>query len=172
MADDERRRLRFLRNWYAAFGAAGQDGSKENLIYWPALSASSSGGINAEIVNGVLHIYGTKTAAVNGWYSATLSQYANMPLGEFPAGTYTITCKGFVGSTASDRIVFNCGYDADSGHFYSPRLSAYNTTDIPDGSPVVRTFNAARPWKAAFFIGIAVGTVTDSYVTINMVKES
>ncbi len=83
---DEKRRLRFLRNWYAAYGASGQSIYKENLYPVRPVGSSTSNGVRfTYYADGSILVNGTNTGG-----SSSFSTYQPFRLapGEYknPAG--------------------------------------------------------------------------------------
>lgn len=150
-------------------------GAGINKAYWPALTNASSNGIDYTISDdgNVLHIEGTATATSSAWASSQSTSYSNMPLGPFPAGTYTINALGFVGQAALDRIVFSARYidntvvsGANSIRITSP------SGVIPDGSGRTYTFTASSDFKIGFYQSIESGTSVNCDVKIQLEAAS
>lgn len=147
--------------------------SGKNLIPWPALDRASQNGINAQILsNGKLSLSGTATNTVSGLYNgANADDYGTMPLGPFPAGTYTITSRGFVGASADDYILINAKYADGTPVVTQFRISAAGGA-IPSGEGYKVTFTANAAFKMFVYIRIASGTTMDCAVELQMERGS
>ena len=141
----------------------------KNLISWPTLDTSSQNGIAAQInSDGKLSLSGTASANVGGLYTSTKeNNYNTMHLGPFPAGTYTITCHGFVGTSVDDRIIINMRY-ADNSYVRNGFRISGEPGAVATGEGYAVTFTATSEFKMFVYIYIAAGTTMDCSATIQM----
>lgn len=145
----------------------------KNLITWPELDKTSHNGISASITSdGKLSLSGTASSDAGGLYASTKeNNYSTMHLGPFPAGTYTITSKGFVGNVADDRIVINLRYPNNSSVRSGFRISGLSGA-IPTGAGQKVTFTADDKFKMHVYILIKSGTTINSEVSLQMERGS
>ena len=142
----------------------------KNLVYFPQPEDDIINGISISIINGELVLQGTATANTMPYPASQSNIYENMPLGPYPAGTYQITCSGFIGQNDNDRIICNAKYqDGTSITGTGSRISA---TGVPDGTGQIKTFTAIKPFKLAFYCVISSGTAIDCTVKVQMTNEN
>ena len=139
-----------------------------NLLKWPALDSTSRYGIEAAITgDGKLDISGTATNNASTFYDTSrLDSYDTMPLGPFPAGTYSITAKGFVGDAVEDRITATVK-TADGTTIINTKISA-KAGKAADGTGRVVTFTTTEPFKVFLWVYIKAGSTIDSQVELQM----
>lgn len=141
----------------------------KNLAQFRAINTTWSG-ITMRTNGSSIAISGTATANVAPWTGEAVSTYETMKNGPFPAGTYTISCRGFEMQAVQDRITAQAKY-AD-GSSVSGINSARITPSTVGGSPNDTTFTATKPFKMDFWLNIQQGSVCDFTATIQLEKGS
>ena len=140
----------------------------KNMAQFPPLDSTSRYGVNAQITSdGKLRITGTATANASTFYnSSRLDDYDSMPLGEFPAGTYSITARGFVGSVVDDRITATVK-TKNGTSIINTRISGDGVT-VDDGSGRKITFTSNEPFRIFVWVYVKSGSVIDSTVELQL----
>lgn len=135
-------------------------GAGKNLISLSGMDMDKTvSGVTLSTNGSELTIRGTATAEVQT--NATLaSQYARMPMGPFPAGTYTIKATGFEWQNASDRLLINARYSDNSNveNAYSKRIGGNSSGTV--------TFTAIQEFKFGLFIALQSGSTFDCTVRV------
>ena len=129
----------------------------KNLIKWPSLSYKSRNGISYSLGNdeNVLTMKGTvNSASGSTCYSSLRNAYSSLPLGPYPAGTYTLTCYDFVGASSNDEIAVKIIYDDDTVLYSSQRISS-NSSQTATGISWPTTFTATRQFKIGFIVRLS-----------------
>lgn len=142
-----------------------------NLVGFPQPQYSTHNGVTLSVTDGELMLGGTATGAVSPFPTAHSNTYADMPLGPFPPGTYTITCTGLVGQSSNDRVVFTAR-TADNATVTGANSSRISAVGIPDGSGNAKTFTSTQPFKLGFYAYIASGTTVNCTVKVQMARAS
>lgn len=140
----------------------------KNMLQFPPLDSTSRYGITAQITSdGKLKIYGTATNNASTFYnSARLEDYDSMPLGEFPAGTYSIIAKGFRGSVVDDRITATVKTKSGTS-IINTRISG-DGVNVDNGSGRKITFTSNEPFKIFVWVYVKSGSVINSTVELQM----
>jgi len=140
----------------------------KNMAQFPPLDATSRYGVNAQITSdGKLKIYGTATNNASTFYNTSrLEDYDTMPLGEFPAGTYSIIARGFIGSVVDDRITATVKTKSGTS-IINTRISG-DGVNIDDGSGRKITFTSDEPFKIFVWVYVKSGSVVNSTVELQL----
>lgn len=141
----------------------------KNLAQFRDLDSTWSG-ITMRANGSSIAISGTPTANVSPWSGATVATYETMKNGPYPAGTYTLSCRGFEMQVVQDRIIAQAKY-AD-GSSVSGVDNSRITPSTVGGSPNDKTFTATEPFKMDFWLNIQQGSVCDFTATIQLEKGS
>lgn len=140
----------------------------KNMAQFPTLDATSRYGVNAQITSdGKLKIYGTATNNASTFYnSSKLEDYDSMPLGEFPAGTYSIIARGFIGSVVDDRITATVKTKSGTS-IINTRISG-DGVNADNGTGRKITFTSNEPFKIFLWVYIKSGSVINSTVELQL----
>ena len=138
----------------------------KNLLYFPALTRTTQNGITYTLSDdgNSLTFSGTATGASQCYDASLSNNYELMPLGTYPAGTYTVTSYGFVRDNTDDRVIFNARYSDGT------TVTGSSGNRISDGR--ILTFTATQPFKAAIWCYISSGSTVDCTATIQMERAS
>ena len=144
----------------------------KNLVGAPPVSIAAAYGVSFSVnADNELVLSGTATATASPYASSQVASYSDMPLGPFPAGTYTITARGFVGTDSNDRVIFSALAKDGTAVVSSSRISGpYGSAADGTGNPV--TFTSDAPFKIGFWIAIITGTTMDCTVQFQMERAS
>lgn len=141
----------------------------KNLIYAPTnIDATYRGITFARTDDDRLHISGTAfggDASIN-----TGTTWSTALYGPYPAGTYTITARGLIGASATDRVVFGAIYrdNTDVGGTAGGVRISGPLGQIADGAGAPKTFTATAPFKIYLSFTIADGSTVDSTVSFSL----
>ena len=141
-------------------------GAGKNLISMSGMDMDKTlYGVTLSTNGSELTIKGTATAEVQT--KATLaSQYTQMPMGPFPAGTYTINATGFEWQNANDRLLINARYSDNSNveNAYSKKIGGSDSSAI--------TFTATQEFKFGLFMALQSGSTFDCVVKVQFESGS
>lgn len=140
----------------------------KNMVQFPPLDSTSRYGVAAQITSdGKLRISGTATNNASTFYNTSrLEDYNSMPLGEFPAGTYSIIAKGFIGSVVDDRITATVKTKSGTS-IINTRISG-DGENADNGTGRKITFTSTEPFKIFVWVYVKSGSVINSTVELQM----
>ena len=143
-------------------------GCGKNLVKFPDTDTTVQG-VTYLSNNNALSIKrtGTGTADSSPWGTSIIEHYNTMHWGPFPAGTYSVIVKNFIGTTVNDRIIFYAKYEDNSILAHDQRISG-EQGQIANGSGRKYTFTATKPFKCCTWIRIPTESTIDCVANVQM----